>query len=139
MNKGTFFKVNEGATNCTFSQRAGKRRREVDFWCVAPQKEEGGLPLHPSSPGRGCDRASPGAGKRVPSPSTLEAKRLGPTSSGSPPPGDNSTALGPGDKGHLSNPRVTMQGAALAACHNLLPRNLPTPHFESTLSAFSWG
>lgn len=30
--------------------------------CVAPQKEEGGLPLHPSSPGRGCDRASPGAG-----------------------------------------------------------------------------
>lgn len=41
MNKGTFFKVNEGATNCTFSQRAGKRRREVDFAACGPPEGRG--------------------------------------------------------------------------------------------------
>lgn len=41
MNKGTFFKVNEGATNCTFSQRAGKRQREVDFAACGPPEGRG--------------------------------------------------------------------------------------------------
>lgn len=41
MNKGTFFKVNEGATNRTFSQRAGKCRREVDFAACGPPEGRG--------------------------------------------------------------------------------------------------
>lgn len=41
VNKGTFFKVNEGATNCTFSQRAGKRQREVDFAACGPPEGRG--------------------------------------------------------------------------------------------------
>lgn len=41
MNKGTFFKVNEGATNCTFSQWAGKHRREVDFAACGPPEGRG--------------------------------------------------------------------------------------------------
>lgn len=42
MNKGTFFKVNEGATNCTFSQRAGKRQHEVDFGVWPPRRKRVG-------------------------------------------------------------------------------------------------
>lgn len=41
VNKGTFFKVNEGATICTFSQRAGKRRREVDLAACGPPEGRG--------------------------------------------------------------------------------------------------
>ena len=41
VNKGTFFKVNEGAINGTFSQRAGKRRREVDLAVCGPPEGRG--------------------------------------------------------------------------------------------------
>lgn len=73
------------------------------LWSVAPQKEEGGLPLHPSSPGRGCDRASPGAGGEArgsPGSPCLRPKGLAPQALGSPPPGENSTGLGSGARAH---------------------------------------
>lgn len=151
VNKGTFFKVNEGATNCTFSQRAGKRRREVDFAVCGPPEGRGWaatpslFPRQGLWPGFSRSRRS---GNRAPRFSMLEAKRFGPTSCGSPPPGENATGLGSGAKGQEPSDPLRSQGdyanssmpPRLLCATTSFPRSSPCLTWpEPTLSAFAWG
>lgn len=119
--------------------------------CVAPQKEEGGLPLHPSSPGRGCDRASPGAGGQGtgrPGSPCLRPRGLAPQAVaphlqvrmrqvwGQVPRGKSPVTL--------SDPRVTMLTAAWhQGCFVPQPPSHEAPHaslgLNQPLSAFAWG
>lgn len=95
--------------------------------CVAPQKEEGGLPLHPSSPGRGCDRASPGAGGEgtgSPGSLCLRPKGLAPQ------------ALAPTPRWELDRFGVRRQGAranwSLKSQRNYAKRSVPPWLFHAT-------
>lgn len=117
--------------------------------CAAPQKEEGGLPIHPSSPVRGCDRASPRAGgERRGSPGSpcLRAKGLAPQALAPHLQVRIWQVWGQGTRGKspstLSKPRVTIQRAASHhGCFMPQPSSQEPPHaslcLNQPLSAFA--